>query len=49
MSKAGFLAALAAALSVLLADCNTIAGVGKDIERGGQAIRDAAREVQRKM
>jgi predicted small secreted protein len=32
-----------------LSACNTIAGAGKDIERGGQAIRDAAKDVQRKM
>ena len=49
MSRMRFLAALLAALAALLAGCNTIAGAGKDIERGGQAIRDAAKDVQRKM
>ena len=29
--------------------CNTIAGAGKDIERGGQVIRDTAKDVQRRM
>ncbi|RPI46603.1 MAG: entericidin A/B family lipoprotein [Betaproteobacteria bacterium] len=39
------------ALSVLstLAACNTIAGAGRDIERGGEVIRDTARDVQKKM
>jgi len=32
----------------LLSGCNTIAGAGKDIERGGQVIRDTARDVQKK-
>jgi predicted small secreted protein len=27
-----------------LAGCNTVAGVGKDIEQGGRAIKDEARE-----
>ena len=27
-----------------LAGCNTMEGAGKDIERGGQAIKDEARE-----
>jgi predicted small secreted protein len=40
-----------AALCVLatLAGCNTIAGAGRDIERGGEIIRDTARDVQRKL
>ena len=29
--------------------CNTIQGMGKDIERGGEATQDAAKDVQRKM
>jgi entericidin B len=27
-----------------LAGCNTMAGVGQDVERGGRAIKDEARE-----
>jgi entericidin B len=42
-------ALLAAALASPLAGCNTIAGAGKDIERGGQVIRDTAKDVQRKL
>lgn len=29
-------------ISVLLSGCNTIEGMGKDIERGGQEIQEAA-------
>ena len=32
-----------------IAGCNTMAGAGKDIERGGQKVQDEAREVQHKM
>ncbi|MEI6737564.1 MAG: entericidin A/B family lipoprotein [Pseudomonadota bacterium] len=31
------------ALSFLLAACNTVQGVGKDIEKGGQAIEKVAK------
>lgn len=29
--------------------CNTIAGAGKDIERGGEKLQGTARDVQEKM
>jgi entericidin B len=32
-----------------LTGCNTIQGAGKDIERGGQVIRDTAKDVQKKL
>ena len=32
-----------------ISGCNTIAGAGTDIERGGQAVHEEARETQRKM
>lgn len=32
-----------------ISGCNTMAGAGTDIERGGQKISDEAREVQRKI
>ena len=32
-----------------ISGCNTMAGAGKDIERGGEKIQGEAREVQRKM
>lgn len=31
------------------AGCNTIAGAGKDLERGGEVIQDAAKKVQKKL
>jgi predicted small secreted protein len=42
------LLALAAAL-VLLAGCNTIAGIGKDVEAAGGAIDKAATTTKKKM
>ncbi len=36
------LAILAAVLAVLLGGCNTISGIGKDLERGGEKLQDAA-------
>ena len=38
-----------AGLFVPLAGCNTIEGAGKDIERGGAAVKDEAREQKAKM
>ena len=32
-----------------LSGCNTVAGAGKDIQRGGEAVQDAAKDVQKKM
>ncbi len=32
-----------------LAGCNTIDGMGKDLERAGEATSDTARDVGRKM
>ncbi|ART83932.1 entericidin [Oceanisphaera profunda] len=29
-----------------LTACNTFAGAGKDVQRGGEAVTDAARDVQ---
>jgi entericidin B len=36
-------AAIVAVLVLNLAACNTIAGMGKDIERGGEAIQRASK------
>jgi entericidin B len=32
-----------------LSGCNTVAGAGKDIQGGGEAVQDAAKDVQKKM
>jgi entericidin B len=32
-----------------MSGCNTVAGAGQDIERGGQKVEGAAKDVQRKM
>lgn len=34
-------------LTISLAACNTIEGAGQDIEAGGDAIEDSARETKR--
>ena len=36
-------------LAMALAGCNTMSGMGRDIERGGEKIQDQARETQRNM
>lgn len=37
-------AALLAGVTFTLSGCNTVAGVGKDIEKGGAAIKNEANE-----
>lgn len=34
---------------VILAGCNTVEGVGKDVERGGEKVQDGARSVKEKL
>jgi predicted small secreted protein len=36
-------------LGITLAGCNTMSGMGRDMERGGEKLQDQARETQRKM
>lgn len=38
-----------ATTGVLLAACNTVEGLGKDIEAGGKATSGAARDVKKKL
>ena len=45
MRKAATLAALA--LAVLVAACNTVAGVGRDVEAAGSAVTSTAEDVRR--
>ena len=44
--KSWILLMIAAACSLSLVGCNTIAGAGKDIERGGEKMQDAAQKVR---
>lgn len=43
------LALVMSSFFVVLVGCNTVAGAGKDIERGGEKIQDTAKDVQQKM
>lgn len=43
------LALVMSSVFVVLAGCNTVAGAGKDIERGGEKVQDAAQDVQQKL
>lgn len=42
----GTLIALAAASALLAAACNTVAGVGEDVEATGEAVTEAAEETE---
>ncbi len=44
-----WLAGVVAAAALLTTACNTIQGAGKDLERGGQVIRDTAKDVQKRL
>ena len=43
------LALLMSSAFVILAGCNTVAGAGKDIERGGEKVQDTAKDVQQQI
>ncbi|MDP1874172.1 entericidin A/B family lipoprotein [Phenylobacterium sp.] len=45
MSKVLIMAAMAAAL--LVSACNTVAGVGRDMQAAGTAVKNTAEEVSR--
>lgn len=36
-------------LAFVITGCNTVKGVGKDVERGGEKVQDAAKKTQNKM
>ncbi len=38
------LALFATTLALLLAGCNTLEGIGKDVQKGGQVLEDAAKK-----
>ena len=43
-----FLAALLTLASLALAACNTMQGLGRDIERGGEKLQDTAQKAKDK-
>ena len=43
------LALMLSSAFVVLTGCNTVAGAGKDLERGGEKVQDTAKDVQNKM
>lgn len=38
-----------ASVFAVMAGCNTVAGAGKDIERGGEKVQDTAQDVKQKL
>jgi predicted small secreted protein len=47
MKRAGVLVPLLSAAGLtMLSACNTVEGVGRDVERAGDAIQDEANDVQ---
>ncbi|WKB50927.1 entericidin A/B family lipoprotein [Eleftheria terrae] len=49
--KTRFLTLLSALMAAMftLSACNTMQGVGKDVERGGEKLQDKAQETKKKM
>lgn len=48
MRKILVLAVMLGYMGVLIA-CNTIEGMGKDVERGGEGVQDVAKDVKKKI
>ena len=40
---------LVLAACALVSACNTIEGMGKDVERGGEKVQQTAKDVQKKL
>ena len=40
---------LVLAACALVSACNTIEGIGKDVERGGEKVQQTAKDVQKKL
>jgi len=49
MIKRIFVTLMLAGMFGSIAGCNTVAGMGKDIERAGEATQETAADVKRKM
>lgn len=48
LKKIMVIAAMFGVLGALSA-CNTVAGMGQDVKTGGEKVKDAAQDVQKKM
>lgn len=46
MNSSSFKTSAFAVALLMLAGCNTVAGAGKDLEEGGEAVTNAAEEVE---
>ena len=44
-----FIPLIAAAMLTMLAACNTMEGLGQDIESGGENLQDSAQDTKKKM
>ena len=40
---------LVLAACAVLSACNTVQGIGKDVERGGEKVQETAKEIQKKL
>ncbi|AWJ84468.1 entericidin A/B family lipoprotein [Azospirillum sp. YIM DDC1] len=49
LKKLVLFAALGAALTTSLAACNTVEGMGQDVQAGGRAVERSSDSVQKKM
>ena len=49
LKKLAIFAVLGAALGTTLSACNTVEGVGQDVQAGGRAVERSADSVQKKM
>lgn len=49
MLKKIFAAIVALCVIGLFAGCNTMEGVGKDVERGGEKLQDSAKDTKKNM
>lgn len=41
--------ALILAACAMVSACNTVQGIGKDLERGGEKVQETAKDVQKKI
>ena len=49
MVKSLLVMLLSSGMLIGLSGCNTMAGAGQDVQSGGEAVEDAARDTQQRM